>query len=565
MLTRRALTLAHNHALPTAQGWNVVESAKWTSWSNLGDMPSVEAMRLYVRTLDEAVPDWSSRPAPVAAASAPSAAASASSGGRSGPAPISLTAGTARVEKWTKVTTSGRAPAGRYLHAAAVVGTGLFVVGGSRNGRKLGDVAWLDLPSLTWTRMSSVKAVTAAAAVAWRGSMYLIGGTCSDDASDECAVRRINPASGDCEIINVAGEDPPVARTGHAAVLVGDKSVVLFGGEGVKGRLLNDVHVLDLETMTWSMPEVQAESFGEPAPRSEAVMCYHDGAVYTYGGGSRAEIFGDLWRLDVSTWEWTRPAPGGEEPEPRAGHAGVVVDGVWHLEGGGGSEGACGGGAALNLRSMEWVAAPEGEMPVGEGLAMAVAPPGALPQGGPAILSFGGYDGHYSSDLYMAHIDGASMTPLPSPAAAVAVPAKAPQAAAAPAAAAARPVAAVDQAAVAVPELAPVASVPANSDERSVAATATGNGYGSAGSKIATATQGELEAVKAELVKTRAALDAERQRAFQLEVQVAELNERLAAAETEAAELRMVKPDPAGVEDDAPTPGGIWGYISGQT
>ena len=115
------------------------------------------------------------------------------------------------------------------------------------------------------------------------------------------------------------------------------------------------------------------------------------------------------------------------------------------------------------------------------------------------------------------------------------------------AAAAARPVAAVDQAAVAVPELAPVASVPANSDERSVAATANGNGYGSAGSKIATATQGELEAVKAELVKTRAALDAERQRAFQLEVQVAELNERLAAAETEAAELRMVKPDPAGV------------------
>jgi acyl-CoA-binding protein len=34
-------------------GWNVVESAKWQSWSQLGNMPQMEAMRLYVRTLDE--------------------------------------------------------------------------------------------------------------------------------------------------------------------------------------------------------------------------------------------------------------------------------------------------------------------------------------------------------------------------------------------------------------------------------------------------------------------------------------------------------------------------------
>lgn len=33
--------------------WNVVESAKWQSWSQLGDMSSMDAMRLYVKTLDE--------------------------------------------------------------------------------------------------------------------------------------------------------------------------------------------------------------------------------------------------------------------------------------------------------------------------------------------------------------------------------------------------------------------------------------------------------------------------------------------------------------------------------
>jgi len=30
-----------------------LDNAKWTSWSGLGNMPPMEAMRLYVRTLEE--------------------------------------------------------------------------------------------------------------------------------------------------------------------------------------------------------------------------------------------------------------------------------------------------------------------------------------------------------------------------------------------------------------------------------------------------------------------------------------------------------------------------------
>lgn len=36
--------------------------------------------------------------------------------------------------------------------------------------------------------------------------------------------------------------------------LVGSKLIV-FGGEDKSRKLLNDVHVLDLETMTWSVVE----------------------------------------------------------------------------------------------------------------------------------------------------------------------------------------------------------------------------------------------------------------------------------------------------------------------
>jgi len=43
-----------------------------------------------------------------------------------------------------------------------------------------------------------------------------------------------------------------VARVGQSATLVGSR-VILFGGEDRRRKLLNDVHVLDLESMTWDM------------------------------------------------------------------------------------------------------------------------------------------------------------------------------------------------------------------------------------------------------------------------------------------------------------------------
>ena len=38
---------------PKPWGWNIVESAKWQAWSQLQDMAPVEAMRLYVRLLED--------------------------------------------------------------------------------------------------------------------------------------------------------------------------------------------------------------------------------------------------------------------------------------------------------------------------------------------------------------------------------------------------------------------------------------------------------------------------------------------------------------------------------
>jgi N-acetylneuraminic acid mutarotase len=47
--------------------------------------------------------------------------------------------------------------------------------------------------------------------------------------------------------------DAPSARGGQTVVKAGSK-LVLFGGEDRRRKLLNDVHILDLDTKSWETP-----------------------------------------------------------------------------------------------------------------------------------------------------------------------------------------------------------------------------------------------------------------------------------------------------------------------
>lgn len=41
-----------------------------------------------------------------------------------------------------------------------------------------------------------------------------------------------------------------ISRGGHSVTVVGS-TLVIFGGQNASRTLLNDLHLLDLETMTW--------------------------------------------------------------------------------------------------------------------------------------------------------------------------------------------------------------------------------------------------------------------------------------------------------------------------
>ncbi|XP_072945657.1 uncharacterized protein [Epargyreus clarus] len=105
-------------------------------------------------------------------------------------------------------------------------------------------------------------------------------------------------------------------------------------------RYLNDLYTLELypnSSMTvWDLPLTYGQS---PPPRES-----HSGVAYTdknsgkssliiYGGMSGSRL-GDLWVLDVDSMSWSRPELGGPAPLPRSLHTATVIGHHMYVYGG---------------------------------------------------------------------------------------------------------------------------------------------------------------------------------------------------------------------------------------
>ncbi|MBA0654391.1 hypothetical protein Goklo_021405, partial [Gossypium klotzschianum] len=186
-----------------------------------------------------------------------------------------------------------------------------------------------------------------------------------------------------------------VSRGGQSVTLVGS-TLVIFGGQDAKRTLLNDLHILDLETMTWD----DFDAVGvPPSPRSDHAAAVHaERYLLIFGGGSHATCFNDLHVLDLQAMEWSRPTQQGEIPSPRAGHAGVTVGENWFIVGGGDNKSGASETVVLNMSTLVWsvVTSVEGRVPLAsEGLSLVV---GSI-SGEDILVSFGGYNGRYNNEV----------------------------------------------------------------------------------------------------------------------------------------------------------------------
>ncbi|KAG2273037.1 hypothetical protein Bca52824_067592 [Brassica carinata] len=416
---------------PKPSAWRPVEQSKWKSWQGLGTMPSMEAMRLFVKILEEDDPTWYSRaskdiPDPVVDVQinttkdepvvengnsfSETKPISAENGGLAETQDkdvVSEDPNTVSVyNQWTAPQTSGQRPKARYEHGAAVIQDKMYIYGGNHNGRYLGDLYVLDLKSWTWSRIETKVAAESEetsptllspcaghSLISWDNKLLSIGGH-TKDHSNLCKVSVFDTHTSTWSMLKTYGK-PPVSRGGQSVTVVG-KTLVIFGGQDAKRSLLNDLHVLDLETMTWD--EIDALGVS-PSPRSDHAAAVHaERYLLIFGGGSHATCFDDLHVLDLQTVEWSRPAQQGEVPTPRSGHAGVTIGENWFIVGGGDNKSGASESVVLNMSTLTWsvVASVQGRVPLAsEGLSLVVS----SYNGEDVLVAFGGYNGRYNNEV----------------------------------------------------------------------------------------------------------------------------------------------------------------------
>ncbi|CAI9102179.1 OLC1v1000405C3 [Oldenlandia corymbosa var. corymbosa] len=410
--------------------WSPVEQSKWRSWNELGNMASTEAMRLFVKILEEEDPGWYSRasdfiPEPVVDVqmNQNDKVELAAENGNISPEVKTIPAANGNLsesqdvevvsegfgsvgvyDQWVAPPVSSPRPKARYEHGAAVIDDKMYIFGGNHNGRYLSDLQVLDLKSWAWTRIEvkaggDASAVTATpcaghSLIAWEGNKLLSVGGHTKDPSESMQVKVFDLQTCSWSILKTYGK-PPVSRGGHSVTVVGT-SLVIFGGQDAKRSLLNDLHILDLETMTWD----EIDTLGvPPSPRSDHAAAVHaERYLLIFGGGSHATCFNDLHVLDLQTMEWSRPTQQGEIPSARAGHAGVTVGENWFIVGGGDNKTGVSQTVVLNMSTLLWsvVTSVQGRVPLAsEGLSLVLS----SFNGEDILVSFGGYNGRYSNEV----------------------------------------------------------------------------------------------------------------------------------------------------------------------
>ncbi|KAI5079312.1 hypothetical protein GOP47_0004791 [Adiantum capillus-veneris] len=615
---------------PKPQSWNTLDGERWKSWHALGDMVSVEAMRLFVKILEEEDPAWLSKvqdPEPEMKESAvpevrgvlkEGAALSIKFDPYSGPVnppdngvlvetedkDVLIEGVAPNHYKWVSPQVFGRRPTPRYQHAAEIIGDKMYIVGGNHNGRYLNDVQVLDLATLTWAKVDQKSTAAASptlpgeqsaavmlppcaghSLVEWGGKLLAVAGH-SKDPSDSVIVRAFDVKTNSWTFLRSFGK-APIARGGQSVTLVGS-NLVMFGGEDSKRRLLNDLNILDLETMTWD----DVEAVGTPpSPRSDHTATVQAGRyLLVFGGGSHSTCFNDLHVLDLDSMEWSQPQPQGVTPTPRAGHAGVKVGDSWYIIGGGDNKSGISETMVLNLSTLVWsvAASVEGRTPIAsEGLSVV----SATSNGEEVLVAFGGYNGRYSNELYILKTNQKVKSQpkyLESPAAAAAAASvKAAYTSQVPSANGSNGFHMQDisqenrvkEIMVDIPksrnmgyayeeirEQLALASKASGDLEAAVSSLQAENARLKQELGMAQSSSAELSK---ELHSVRGQLDNEQSRCFRLEVDLAELRQKLHSMEALQKELELLRRQKAAADQVAASAvqkqssGGVWGWLAG--
>ncbi|XP_065878046.1 tRNA wybutosine-synthesizing protein 2/3/4 isoform X2 [Euphorbia lathyris] len=193
------------------------------------------------------------------------------------------------------------APSPRIGHTASLVGDSVFVIGGRSDPLNiLADVWTLNIASNEWKLSECTGSIFpprhrhAAAVVG--SNIYIYGGLNNDTIFSSLYV--LNTENLQWKEVSVGGEQP-CARHSHSMVAYSSKLFIFGGYNGVKA--LGGLYSFDVQTNVWKKEET---SGGSPHPRFSHSMFVYKSFIGVIGGCPVRQHTRELALLDLRNWTW---------------------------------------------------------------------------------------------------------------------------------------------------------------------------------------------------------------------------------------------------------------------
>jgi len=236
---------------------------------------------------------------------------------------------------WRPLQTEGRAPAARFDHGLAATGTrSVYLFGGQRGSRSLGDLWRLDPRARRWRRLRppgirpeprfghNLLAEPG-------GTLLLFGGQAGSRFFGD--IWRYDPAAN--AWTRLAPGPGPEPRYGAGAALDAAGALWITHGFTTDGRFDD----------TWALAggQLADRSAAGPRPLRRCLIqaAHAAGGLFVFGGQSDpAPYRDDLWRFDTATAEWRELRPA-RRPSRRNRYAAAQTTDEWFIHGGAGPRG----------------------------------------------------------------------------------------------------------------------------------------------------------------------------------------------------------------------------------
>eukprot|EP00835_Amoeboradix_gromovi_P005969 NODE_626_length_5881_cov_0.289519.p2 type:complete len:270 gc:universal NODE_626_length_5881_cov_0.289519:4324-3515(-) len=187
-------------------------------------------------------------------------------------------------------------------HTMNLIGTKIYLFGGSDQNKCSNDLFIFDTESFIWTnpvcKGDLPPPVRAHTATVINDDLYIFGGGSGPNYFNEIYVLNVKTHIWRKPI---AKGIPPGPRRAHTACAYKNKLYIIFGGDGSKA--LEDVFILSIENnenISWS----QAKTLGpQPTARGYQTVNLLGSKAILFGGSDGQECFGDTHILDLGSFQ----------------------------------------------------------------------------------------------------------------------------------------------------------------------------------------------------------------------------------------------------------------------